>query len=35
MFSKVKSFALVGLEGIVIDVEVDINKGLPSYDIVG
>ena len=35
MFSKVKSFALLGLEGIVIDVEVDINKGLPSYDIVG
>ena len=35
MFSKVKSFALLGLEGILIDVEVDINKGLPSYDIVG
>ena len=35
MFSKVKSFTLLGLEGIVIDVEVDINKGLPSYDIVG
>lgn len=35
MFSKVKSFSLVGLEGIVIDVEVDINNGLPSYDIVG
>ena len=35
MFSKVKSFALLGLEGIVIDVEVDINNGLPSYDIVG
>lgn len=35
MFSKVKSFSLLGLEGILIDVEVDINKGLPSYDIVG
>ena len=35
MFSKVKSFSLVGLEGILIDVEVDINKGLPSYDVVG
>lgn len=35
MFSKVKSFALVGLEGIRIDIEVDINNGLPSYDIVG
>ena len=35
MFSKVKSFSLVGLEGLAIDVEVDINLGLPSYDIVG
>lgn len=35
MFSKVKSFSLLGLEGLSIDVEVDINKGLPSYDIVG
>ena len=35
MFSKVKSFALLGLEGILIDVEIDINKGLSSYDIVG
>lgn len=35
MFSKVKSFSLLGLDGLSIDVEVDINKGLPSYDIVG
>lgn len=35
MFSKVKSFSLLGLEGLKIDVEVDINLGLPSYDIVG
>ena len=35
MFSKVKSFSLLGLDGLKIDVEVDINKGLPSYDIVG
>lgn len=35
MFSKVKSFSLLGLEGLLIDVEVDINIGLPSYDIVG
>ena len=35
MFSKLKSFGLLGLSGIQIDVEVDQNKGLPSYDIVG
>jgi len=35
MFSKVKSFSLLGLDGLLIDVEVDINKGLPSYDVVG
>ena len=35
MFAKLKSFGLLGLSGIQIDVEVDQNKGLPSYDIVG
>lgn len=35
MFSKVSSFGLVGLNGIKIEVEVDTNTGLPSYDIVG
>lgn len=35
MFSNVKSFSLVGLDGLKIDVEVDINVGLPSYEIVG
>ena len=35
MFSKVNSFGLMGLQGIKIDVEVDTNQGLPSYDIVG
>lgn len=35
MFSKIKSFGLLGLAGVQIDVEVDQNKGLPSYDIVG
>ncbi len=35
MIAKVLSFALIGLEGNKIDVETDINKGLPSYDIVG
>lgn len=35
MFSNVISFGLQGLNGLKIDVEVDINLGLPSYDIVG
>ncbi|MBQ8451403.1 MAG: YifB family Mg chelatase-like AAA ATPase [Clostridia bacterium] len=35
MFSKVLSFGLLGLNGLKIEVEVDINVGLPRYDIVG
>lgn len=35
MFAKVLSYGLLGLEGLKIDVEVDTNLGLPSYDIVG
>ena len=35
MFSKIKSFSLVGLNGFKIDVEVDTILGVPSFDIVG
>ena len=35
MFSKIFSYGLVGLNGLKIDVEVDTNEGVPSYDIVG
>lgn len=35
MFAKILSFGLSGLNGFKIDVEVDTNLGLPSYDIVG
>jgi len=35
MLSKLKSFGLIGLNGFKIDVEVDINLGLPAYEIVG
>ncbi len=35
MFSKVSSFGLIGLKGLKIDVEVDTNVGIPSYDVVG
>ncbi len=35
MLSIVKSFTLEGLNGYPIDVEVDIQRGIPSFDIVG
>ena len=35
MLSKLKSFGLVGIEGYPVDVEIDINNGLPAYDVVG
>ncbi len=35
MLAKVKSCAIVGLEGAIVEVEVDISPGLPSFTIVG
>ncbi len=35
MFSKVKSIGLFGLKSYLIDIEADINRGLPRFDIVG
>ncbi len=35
MLSILNSFCLKGLQGIPVKVEIDINNGLPSYDIVG
>lgn len=35
MFSKITSFALNGLEGVPVEVETDINKGMVSFDLVG
>lgn len=35
MLSKVNSFALIGLTGVKIDVEVDLSKGKPSLTLVG
>lgn len=35
MIAKVYSFTLVGLEGVPVEIEVDVNNGLPSFDIVG
>ena len=35
MLSKINSFGLIGLDGYLIDVEVDVNHGLPAYNVVG
>ena len=35
MLSKIKSLGLSGIDGYTVDVEVDINNGLPAYDVVG
>jgi magnesium chelatase family protein len=35
MLAKVTSCALEGLEGMLVDVEVDTSRGLPSLVIVG
>lgn len=35
MLSKITSFALVGLDGVPVEVETDINKGMVSYELVG
>ena len=35
MLSIVKSMSLQGLDGILIDVEVDISSGMPCWDVVG
>ena len=35
MLSKITGFALNGLEGVPVEVETDINKGMVSYDLVG
>lgn len=35
MISTISSFALNGLEGLPVEVETDVNKGMVSYDLVG
>ena len=35
MLSVVKSMSLQGLDGVLIEVEVDISSGMPCYDVVG
>ncbi len=35
MLAKCKSCAVVGLDGFVVEMEVDISPGLPAFTIVG
>ena len=35
MIAKILSYALYGLSGVPVNVEVDVNNGLPAFDIVG
>lgn len=35
MIAKVICFALNGLEGVPVEVETDVNKGIPAYEMVG
>ncbi|MDK2789466.1 MAG: magnesium chelatase family protein, partial [Epulopiscium sp.] len=35
MISKVKSCTLYGINGYLVDVEVDLSEGLPGFDLVG
>lgn len=35
MISKIKSCALYGVNGYLVDVEVDLSEGLPGFDLVG
>ena len=35
MIAKINGFALSGLDGILVTVEVDVNNGLPAFDVVG
>ncbi|AAM24677.1 MAG: putative ATPase with chaperone activity [Caldanaerobacter subterraneus] len=35
MLSKVKTMAILGIDAYVVDVEIDLGTGIPSFDIVG
>lgn len=35
MLAKINSCALVGIDGEIVEVEVDISNGLPSFSLVG
>jgi magnesium chelatase family protein len=35
MLASVRSGAIIGLDGAIVEVEVDISPGLPNFTIVG
>ncbi len=35
MIAKITCYALSGLEGVPVEVETDVNKGIPAYEMVG
>lgn len=35
MLSKIYSYGLLGIDGFIVDVEVDISNGLPHFEVVG
>jgi magnesium chelatase family protein len=35
MLAKILSFGLNGITGYPVDIEIDINAGIPGYDVVG
>lgn len=35
MLSKIKSMSLLGVDGYLVDVQVDVSGGMPAWDIVG
>ena len=35
MIAKVLSYALNGLSGFKVEVEIDVNNGIPAFEIVG
>ena len=35
MLAMVKTCAVIGLDGAIVEVEVDISSGLPAFTIVG
>ena len=35
MFAKINSLGLFGLNSFNVDVEIDISRGIPAFDIVG
>lgn len=35
MLATIKSCGIIGIDGYIVDVETDIGRGLPSFEIVG